>query len=149
MSMGWFAENPTHGEAALKVAALTLTVAILWFGRKERLVAIVCALVFLLLAAMAIPSVIPARTVGQKHACIANLLEIQEGKQKWAKENNKPASETPTEKDLYGEKEGEGYIRHHYTCPRGGVYTIGTLGQEPTCSLADKRHKISEWGKER
>jgi hypothetical protein len=145
--MEWFAENPRQGEAVLKIAAVMVTVGILWFGRKQLLVAIVFGLVFLLLAAMVIPSAIPARVVGQKHDCIAKLLLIQEGKKKWAEANHNSDSDTPTEKDLYGEREGEGYIRHHYTCTRGGVYTIGAVGQEPTCSLADKGHRISEQGK--
>lgn len=145
--MEWLAEDAQRGQRALWFVALTLATAIVLLGHKRLLLAFLGAFAFLILAAMVIPSAIPARFVAQKNACISNLRRIQEGKEQWAKATNKSPSDIPTEKDLYGEKDGEGFIRHRQTCPRGGIYNFGAVCQEPVCSLGYKGHQISKFAK--
>ena len=50
-----------------------------------------------LLAAIAIPNFVKARTTAQKNACINNLQQIQSAKQQWATEKNKETGATPTD----------------------------------------------------
>ena len=47
-----------------------------------------------LLAAIAIPNFVRARTQSQKNACINNLRQIDGGIQQWAMENKKDAAAT-------------------------------------------------------
>src|SRR3982750_301070 len=75
-----------------------------------------------LLAAIAIPNFVKARTASQKNACIANMKQIDGAKATWALENKKTAADTPVAADLYGTDK---YIRDTPNCPAGGAYTIG------------------------
>lgn len=64
-------------------------------------------------------------------ACIANLKRIVAAKLQWAIENNKTENDLPTTQDLAPYfKDGVVPV-----CPSGGVYTINTVGQTPTCSI--------------
>ena len=47
-----------------------------------------------LLAAIAIPNFVKARTTAQKNSCIANLKQIDGAVQQWALENKKVATDT-------------------------------------------------------
>lgn len=91
-----------------------------------------------LLAAIAIPNFVKARTASQKNACIANLKQLEGAKATWALENNKVSSDTPTEANLIG---ATAYIRTKPACPGGGAdyllaAQIGTVASTTTCSLA-------------
>ncbi|MBK7998552.1 MAG: type II secretion system protein [Verrucomicrobia bacterium] len=55
-----------------------------------------------LLAAIAIPNFVRARTASQTNACIANLKQIEGAKANWALENKKTSADTPATTDLYG-----------------------------------------------
>ena len=48
-----------------------------------------------LLAAIAIPNFVKARTASQKNACIANLKQVQGAKATWALENKKVDADVP------------------------------------------------------
>src|SRR5713101_3885223 len=77
-----------------------------------------------LLAAIAIPNFVKARTSSQKSACIANLKQIDGAKATWALENKKNNSDTPLTTDLFG---ATLYIRDQPSCPGGGVYTLNPV----------------------
>jgi hypothetical protein len=140
--MYWLADNTRHGETVLTAMAFAFTAAILWLGRKRLILAIPIALVFLLLAAIAIPSAIPARPAAQRNACIFNLAMIRDAKIQWAGANNKPSGAIPTEDDLWGTNGNTGILRLPLICPRGGTYTIGAMGQNPSCSFSNKGHRL-------
>jgi len=78
-----------------------------------------------------------ARAEAQKaqsaNACINNLRLIDASKQQWALENKKQATDTPTMDDLRPYI-GRGPNGELPTCPDGGTYTVGTVGEKPTCS---------------
>jgi hypothetical protein len=99
-------------------------------------------LIFLLLAATTDPSFVPARRSAQRAACIANLKQIREAKIQWAEANHKLPAEIPTEADLCGTNGVAGILREFPACPGGGIYTIGGLRQNPTCSFSDKGHRL-------
>ena len=86
-----------------------------------------------LLAAIAIPNFVKARTSSQQKACIANLKQIDGGKATWAMENKKTTTDTPSTTELYG---SNNYIRDEPTCPGGGTYTLGDVGTKPACDVA-------------
>jgi prepilin-type N-terminal cleavage/methylation domain-containing protein len=86
-----------------------------------------------LLAAIAIPNFVKARTASQKNACIANMKQIDGAKATWALENKKTAADSPTAADLYG---ATLYIRDEPKCPAGGAYAIGAVDVKVTCSKA-------------
>ena len=95
-----------------------------------------------LLAAIAIPNFVKARTASQKNACIANLKQIDGAKATWALEQKKVNSDTPVASDLFG---SDAYIRDTPTCPGGGtayIGTVGTVSSKPTCSLSTVGHTL-------
>ena len=85
-----------------------------------------------LLAAIAIPNFVKARTNSQRSACIANLRQIEGAKHEWALETKKGSTDLPVQTDLYGTDK---YIREEPTCPGSGTYTINIVITKPTCSL--------------
>src|SRR3954468_6091279 len=68
-----------------------------------------------LLAAIAIPNFVRARTTAQQNACINNLRQLDGAKQQWALKNKTPPSATPDITDV---------------APYLGRATTGT---QPTC----------------
>ena len=100
--MEWFVEKPERAKVAVGSLVVLVTVLIVWFGRKRPGIAIACALMFLFVVAMTGPSIIPARYMAQRNACIANLKAIQAAKAEWANANRKDATERPRPEDLFG-----------------------------------------------
>ena len=87
-----------------------------------------------LLAAIAIPNFVKARTASQKNACIANMKQIEGAKATWALENKKTAAATPAwPGDLVG---ATLYIRDEPKCPAGGTYAVGTVDAKVACDKA-------------
>ena len=88
-----------------------------------------------LLASIAIPNFVRARTTSQQNACINNLRQIDGAVQTWALENKK----APT--DTYILDTIKPYIRLDSTgnipaCPGGGTYSPGnTVSNPPLCSV--------------
>ncbi len=92
-----------------------------------------------LLAAIAIPNFVRARTASQTNACIANLKQIEGAKANFALENKKTSAYTPTAADLYG---ANAYITRTPECPGGGTYTINAIDATPVCSLSASGHAL-------
>jgi len=86
-----------------------------------------------LLAAIAIPNFVKARTTSQTNACINNLVKINGAKEQWALENKQVTGATPGDTDLFGNSL---YIATKPTCPANGTYTVGAIGTNPSCSVA-------------
>src|SRR3954453_14621706 len=72
-----------------------------------------------LLAAIAIPNFVKARTLSQRNACIANMKQMHGAKATWALENKKNNADTPADADLFG---ADKYIAKKPECPAGGNY---------------------------
>lgn len=92
-----------------------------------------------LLAAIAIPNFVKARTASQKNACIANLKQIEGAKATWALEMKQSSSATPVDSDLFGTDK---YIREKPVCPGSGVYSILAVDVKPTCTLSVEGHSL-------
>jgi len=89
-----------------------------------------------LLAAIAVPNFVRARTTTQTDACINNLRQIDGAAQTFALENNKQ----PT--SVYMMSMIKPYLKLSASgnlpaCPAGGIYGPGfTFGEPPTCTIA-------------
>jgi uncharacterized phage infection (PIP) family protein YhgE len=82
--------------------------------------------------AQAVEQAVAQTEAQERTACIANLRLIYAAKQAWALEKNKTDSDVPTEQDLLPYLKGGVFP----VCPAGGNYTIGTVGQLPSCSIS-------------
>ena len=95
-----------------------------------------------LLAAIAIPNFVRARTTSQMNACINNLRLIDAAKQQWALEQRQVSTSTPNA----GGSDLQPYLGHGSggelpTCPAdtsaaplfSTSYAPGQVGAKPTC----------------
>ena len=95
-----------------------------------------------LLAAIAIPNFVRARTTSQTNACINNLRQMDGAVQQYALENKLSSSATYTLSVI------KPYIKLTSTgnipgCPAGGAYSPGaTVTNPPTCSLSGSGHAL-------
>ena len=96
-----------------------------------------------LLAAIAIPNFIKARTTSQKNACINNLRQIDGAEQQWALETKQAAAAVPAYTDV------SAYMRNSVICPSGGAggtfalsYTLVAVGgpAKPACLIVPGTH---------
>jgi prepilin-type N-terminal cleavage/methylation domain-containing protein len=85
-----------------------------------------------LLAAIAVPNFVKARTTSQANACINNLVKINGAKEQWALETKQVQGATPQDSDLFGTTL---YIAEKPGCPAAGTYTINAIGVAPTCTV--------------
>jgi prepilin-type N-terminal cleavage/methylation domain-containing protein len=94
-----------------------------------------------LLAAIAIPNFVRARTQSQKNACINNLRQIDGATQTWALENKQAANASVTFSDIVS------YLKNEVTCPSGGTafsdsYSLNGVTNKPTCQKVSSTHKL-------
>ncbi len=100
-----------------------------------------------LLAAIAIPNFIRARSKSQQNACINNLRQIDAAINEWALESGQT-----TGASVANVMTVSAYIKLNSNssvpgCPAGGTYTTGSVGANPqiSCSLStltDTPHKL-------
>ena len=102
-----------------------------------------------LLAAIAIPNFVRARTTSQQNACINNLRLIDGAKQQWALEQRQQAtaaiSSTAAELQPYL---GHGSGGELPSCPADGTQTwsasyqthVGDVSTKPQCSIVPATH---------
>ena len=100
-----------------------------------------------LLAAIAIPNFVKARTTAQTNACINNLRQIDAAVQQWALENNKSAVAVVIDTDIQPYLgRGAGALINTATgikCPGAGTYAITTVAAKPTCNFVGGTHAIN------
>jgi prepilin-type N-terminal cleavage/methylation domain-containing protein len=94
-----------------------------------------------LLAAIAIPNFVRARTQSQKNACINNLRQIDGAVQQWALENKQAPTATVAGTDVFP------YLKSAVICPSGGTafsdsYTVTTVANKPTCQKDPTNHVL-------
>ena len=94
-----------------------------------------------LLAAIAIPNFVKARTTSQQNACINNLRQIDGAIQQWALEYKKAVSATVAETDVTP------YLKNSVVCPAGGTtfsdsYTIVDVATRPVCQKVPATHVL-------
>jgi prepilin-type N-terminal cleavage/methylation domain-containing protein len=94
-----------------------------------------------LLAAIAIPNFVRARTTSQQNACINNLRQIDGAVQQWALEQKKDASANVVESDVTP------FLKNSVICPSGGTafsdsYTLNTVADRPLCQKVSTSHVL-------
>jgi prepilin-type N-terminal cleavage/methylation domain-containing protein len=101
-----------------------------------------------LLAAIAIPNFVRARTTAQQNACINNLRQIDGAKQQWALETKQAGNATPVELDIdpYLGRSGSASTT---ICPAAGAtgsfassYTINDVATAPVCQIVAATHVL-------
>ena len=115
--------NETNNKSSKKRVAVLATLTILGMG---------------LVAAIALPNFIKARSTSCSNACINNLRQIDAAINQFALEHNLTNGATirfPDDLTPYIKLNSQGKIP---SCPDGGVYEVGKLGDAPTCSLGAK-----------
>jgi prepilin-type N-terminal cleavage/methylation domain-containing protein len=100
-----------------------------------------------LLAAIAIPNFVKARSASQANSCINNLRQIDTAAQQVAFEKNKHAGDTLVYPD-----DLTPYIKLNATqqippCPAGGNYSLNPVGTQPSvsCSLGNTVTPAHSW----
>jgi prepilin-type N-terminal cleavage/methylation domain-containing protein len=101
-----------------------------------------------LLAAIAIPNFVRARTTSQTNGCINNLRQIDGAKQTWALEKSLDPSATPGATDIqpYLGRGSNGTLPF---CPADSSFTfsnsyqLNNLQQAPTCQIVSSSHTIN------
>jgi len=97
-----------------------------------------------LLAAIAIPNFVKARSTAQQKMCINNLRQLESAKDQWAIENNKSSTDTPVATDL------DAYIKGgtaQLICPTSGTtfadsYTINAIQTNSACQKVPATHVL-------
>ncbi len=94
-----------------------------------------------LLATIAIPNFVKARTTAQMNACINNLRQIDGAVQTWALETKQGDNAAVDYQQI------SGYMKNQVVCPSGGKtfadsYHLGTVQDKPTCIKSPETHKL-------
>ena len=102
-----------------------------WFGFREIIVSI---FIIGFVVAIVRPNFIHDVRGSPALTCINNLRQIDAAKYEWALENRKTNGTVCTASDItpYIKLDANGNLPK---CPSGGTYTIGKIGEPPTCSL--------------
>ena len=97
-----------------------------------------------LLAAIAIPNLVKARSQSQVNACLNNLRMIDDATQEWALENLKGPSSTVAFSDI------QPYLKSTVLCPSSGAgatfatsYTVSTVSNKPSCQVVPTVHILA------
>ena len=96
-----------------------------------------------LLATIAIPNFVKARTTAQMNACINNLRQIDGAIQTWALETKQGDNAQVEYSQI------SGYMKNQVVCPSGGhtfadSYHLGTVQDKPTCIQKPDTHKLPQ-----
>ena len=91
-----------------------------------------------LLAAIAVPNFVRARSKAQQNACINNLKQMDGAKAQWAIENKKVDSDAVTTTDITPYLKGSVMPQ----CPANGTYAVTIVSAVPTCTLSTAGHTL-------
>ena len=84
-----------------------------------------------ILLGIAIPNFINSREKTKASSCCANLREINQAKEQFAMANSMRDGMPISTGNLLP------YLKDSVfpTCPSGGIYSVGLVGDDPTCSI--------------
>jgi prepilin-type N-terminal cleavage/methylation domain-containing protein len=91
----------------------------------------IVVLIIGILMAIAVPNFIQARQSSRKSSCIANLKQMDAGKEQFAMDAKLDTGATVNWSDLTPT-----YMKSQPTCPAGGTYTVAVVGTNPSCTVA-------------
>lgn len=93
----------------------------------------IAVLIIGVLASIAVPNFVRARTSARMHTCINNLKQLETAKEQWAMENKKSAGDACAISDIVGVGL---HIHDQPVCPAGGTYSVNVVGTKASCSLS-------------
>ena len=99
-------------------------------GNKKAAKLVACFF-FGIALAVGISKIIQSRQAAVRLACMNHLIQIDGAKQQWKMEHQKTDADIPTWEGF------KPYIAGRLKCPAGGVYTIGKVGELPSCSITN------------
>jgi prepilin-type N-terminal cleavage/methylation domain-containing protein len=96
-----------------------------------------------LLASIAVPNFVKARTTAQMNACISNLRQIDGAIQQWALDTKQGDTAAVAAADILP------YLKNSVVCPSGGKtfadsYSVSTVQAGPTCLKQPGTHKLDQ-----
>ena len=101
--------------------------------------------VLMLLVAVLIPNFVKPHLNRSMNACAdGNLPELEKAKLDWAKKLGKKAGDVPTMEDLLPFLRGT-EDQKRFSCPAGGTYTLGAVGERPRCSFEEHNRTFLEF----
>jgi prepilin-type N-terminal cleavage/methylation domain-containing protein len=94
-----------------------------------------------LLATIATPTWVRARTSSQTNTCVNNLRQIDAAKQQWALETKQAGTAAPVFSDV------SPFLKNVVICPAGGrnasfgsTYSINDMVTKPSCQISSTLH---------
>jgi len=87
------------------------------------------------------------RRSSQISKCVLNLRQIQICKELWADNQGKTTNDVPSWNDLSPYFPDPKWSNGIPTCPAGGTYKIGRVGEQPTCSIGGPEHSSQYYTK--
>ena len=98
-----------------------------------------------MLASIATPTWVRARTRSQVNTCINNLKQIDGAKQQWGLETKASPAATPDFSEI------SGYLKSQVVCPAGGTgatfgssYSMNSVGVKPACLIVPTEHVLPD-----
>ena len=104
----------------------------------------ICLFAGFALASVFVPNFVKPLSHSAASDCINNLRVIDAAKNEWMLVNHKTTNDTPTWGDIkqyiQDLERDKPYMKldpksNLPKCPSGGIYTIGRIGEPPSCSL--------------
>ena len=99
----------------------------------------VVVLILGMLLAVAVPQFFKARDRSRATACQHNMVEILGAKERWAMDNERGATDTPSMSDLVVPGV---YLKTMPVCASGGTYDVGRMDELPICSIGGVRGEV-------
>jgi len=91
----------------------------------------IVVLIIGILLGIAMPGWMNARENSRQKTCVSNLKQISDAKEIWALDTRQQDGAPCTQGDLWPNYIAGGSFP---SCPTAGTYTIGAVGETPTCS---------------
>jgi hypothetical protein len=105
---------------------------------KKSLIAAAVASVVIVAAVSTVPAFIRVRNTPSAAPCVVNLMQMAGAKESWALENRKSTNDTPVWDDI------RPFLKPGMSCPQGGTYTLGRVGEPPQCSVGGLSHSMPQ-----
>jgi hypothetical protein len=78
--------------------------------------------------------------------CWNNLVLLQQYKNEWMRDKHKTPNDTPTWDDILPYSTNR-WANGRPVCRDGGIYTLGRVGEPPSCSIGGSGHSFPDLGK--
>src|SRR6266540_1901806 len=108
---------------------------------KNTKVRVIVAVFLVVISAPFIRAFFIARSTPSAAPCINNLRVIQSAKDQWMLENSKATNAVPMW-DAIRPYFPSAWTNGGPVCPQGGTYTLGRVGEPPTCSIGGRQHTV-------